>query len=281
VETIGRRVLLQGVGAGLLVAGIAACSSKPLAQPSPEVAASALPAPLAQSFRSAARRGVTVDYQVLLPPGHASVSGLPVCLVLHGFGDDHHAAVKLVHLDTALAATTLAGAPPIALVAMDGGTDSYWHPRADGDDPQKMLLDELLPRLASAGAKTERFALFGWSMGGYGSLLLAETVGPSRVAFVAADSPALWLTGGQTPTGAFDDAGDFARNNVFAGRARLAGIPVRIMCGQSDGFAPATREFVKGVPDLVAADFPTGGHDASLWASTAVAQLTPLAHALS
>jgi hypothetical protein len=43
----------------------------------------------------------------------------------------------------------------------------------------------------------------------------------------------------------------------------------------------ATREFAKGVPDLVAADYPVGSHDPKLWASTAVAQLTPLAHALA
>jgi hypothetical protein len=57
-------------------------------------------------------------------------------------------------------------------------------------------------------------------------------------------------------------------------------IPVRIMCGQSDYFVTATREFAKGVPDLVAADYPVGTHDPKLWASTAVAQLTLLANAL-
>jgi S-formylglutathione hydrolase FrmB len=217
---------------------------------------------------------------VLLPPGHPTGAGLPVCLVLHGKGDDHRAATKLVHLNVALASVTKSGAPPIALVAVDGGHDTYWHLRANGDDPQKMLLEELLPRLAAAGMKTTRFGLFGWSMGGYGSLLLAEVAGRSRVAFVAVDSPALWLTGGASAAGAFDDAEDFARHNVFAGRSRLAGIPVRVMCGQSDPFVAATREFVKGVPDLVAADYPVGGHDPKLWASTAAARLSPLAHAL-
>jgi pimeloyl-ACP methyl ester carboxylesterase len=102
------------------------------------------------------------------------------------------------------------------------------------------------------------------------------------VAFVAADSPALWLTAAEgTTIGAFDDAKDYASNNVFIGQSKLAGIPVRIMCGQSDYFVTATREFAKGVPDLVAADYPVGSHDPKLWASTAVAQLTPLAHALA
>ncbi len=52
------------------------------------------------------------------------------------------------------------------------------------------------------------------------------------------------------------------------------------MCGRSDYFFANTREFAKGVPDLVAADFPKGDHDPGLWASTAVAQLTPIAKAL-
>jgi S-formylglutathione hydrolase FrmB len=233
------------------------------------------------SFVSAARKGVTVGYQVLLPPGHVSIAGLPVCLVLHGRGDDYRAAVNLLHADKALATVTAGGAPPIALVAVDGGSNTYWHRRSNGDDPQQMLLDELLPRLAASGAETDRFAMLGWSMGAYGALLLAEVVGASRVAFVAADSPALWLTAAEgTTIGAFDGAADYASHNVFTGRAKLTGIPVRIMCGQSDDFVTAAREFAKVVPDLVAADFPVGGHDPKLWASTAVAQLTPLAHAL-
>jgi len=167
------------------------------------------------------------------------------------------------------------------LVAIDGGDHTYWHKRVHGDDPQAMLLEELLPRLQALGAKTSRFALFGWSMGAYGSLLLAEKAGRQRVAFVAADSPALWLSPGLSAEGAFDDAADFVRNDVFTGRARLAGVPVRVMCGRSDPFLAATQEFVKGVPDLVAAEYPAGGHTPTLWAATAVAQLTPLAHALS
>jgi S-formylglutathione hydrolase FrmB len=278
--------MFLGAGAVALAAGIAGCdprSKRPAAQAVRPLAILPATATLQSgSFRSAARKGINVGYEVLLPPGHSSVTGLPVCLVLHGRGDDHRAAVSLLHLDQALATMTRGGAPAIALVAVDGGTNNYWHRRSSGDDPQQMLLTELLPRLAASGAKTERFAMFGWSMGAYGALLLAEVVGPGRVAFVAADSPALWLTAAEgTAIGAFDDAQDYARNNVFAGRPKLAGIPVRIMCGQSDDFVAATREFAKGVPDLVVADYPVGGHDVKLWASTVVAQLTPLAYALA
>jgi S-formylglutathione hydrolase FrmB len=269
-----RRVLLQLAGATAGGAALAACGSS----------GNALAAGITAStttFRSAARRGQQETYQVLLPPGAKSADGLPVCLVLHGRGDNHRAAVRVVHLDRALATIAQQGAPPIALVAMDGGDHTYWHRRSDGDDPQRMLTDELLPRLAATGMRTARIALFGWSMGGYGSLLLAETLGRSRVAFVAVDSPALWQQPGESAPGAFDDRDDFLRNDVFASRSKLAGIPVRVMSGKSDPFLTATLAFVEGVPDLVAADFPAGKHNGAFWTSTGVSQLAPLARALA
>lgn len=232
-------------------------------------------------FQSTARRGTTVAYDVLLPPGHSDPTGLPVCLALHGRGGNHRTAVSGPHLDRALAAVTRAGSAPFAIVAMDGGDHTYWHRRADGDDPQAMLIHELLPRLSSMGMRTNRIAVFGWSMGGYGAFLLAETLGRSRVAFAAADAPALWLHPGDSAAGAFDDAEDFHRNDVFAGRPRLAGIPVRVVCGASDPFLLATKAFVAGVPDLVGVDYPPGGHDDKVWSATAVAQLTPMAAALT
>jgi enterochelin esterase-like enzyme len=222
-----------------------------------------------------------VTYQILLPPGATTPAGLPVCLVLHGRGDDHRAAVRLLHLDRALATITREGAPRIALVAVDGGDHTYWHRRSDGDDPQQMITAELLPRLAAAGLGTGRVGLFGWSMGGYGALLLAETLRAPRIAYVAVDSPALWLAPGASAPGAFDDAADFVRNDVFAGRPRLAGIPVRVVCGNSDPFVQATRQFVQRVPDLVAAVYPNGGHTGELWSATAPAQLAPLARAVA
>jgi S-formylglutathione hydrolase FrmB len=231
-------------------------------------------------FRSAARRGTTVAYDILLPPGHSDPAGLPVCLALHGRGGNHRTAVSGPHLDRALATVVRSGSAPFAVVAMDGGDATYWHRRASGDDPQAMLISELLPRLAAAGMRTTRIAVFGWSMGGYGAFLLAETLGRSRIAFVAADAPALWLRPGDSAAGAFDDAEDFRRNDVFAGRPKLAGIPVRVVCGRSDPFLAATKEFLTGVPDVVGADYPPGGHDDKVWSATAVDQLTPMAKAL-
>ena len=218
-DDVNRRSCLLLAAAATATATLDACGSPGSPAAGSGVAASRT------TFRSSVRRGQLETYEVLLPPGTKSASGLPVCLVLHGRGDDHRGAVGVAHLDKALAQVTRQGAPPMALVAMDGGDHTYWHRRADGDDPQRMLLEELLPRLAAAGMRTSRFALFGWSMGGYGALLLAEKVGSARVAFVAVDSPALWLSPGDSAPGAFDDAEDFRRNDVFPRRAQASGHP--------------------------------------------------------
>jgi poly(3-hydroxybutyrate) depolymerase len=158
-NAVHRRAFLGLVGAATAGVALAGCSSAergapdPLLQPTPTFHPTT-------TFRSKARRGQSETYQVVLPPGVKDPRGLPVCLVLHGRGDNHRAAVHLLHLDRALATITDNGAPPIALVAMDGGDHSYWHRRADGDDPQQMLIAELLPRLAVVGLQTSRIALF-------------------------------------------------------------------------------------------------------------------------
>ncbi|HEV7187992.1 MAG TPA: alpha/beta hydrolase-fold protein [Blastococcus sp.] len=225
--------------------------------------------------------GRQVGWQLAYPPGARPGAALPVALVLHGRGGDEASAFGELHLDGYLADVVAGGAAPFALAAVDGGDHSYWHARRSGEDPQAMLLQEFLPRLAAMGLRTARVGVLGWSMGGYGALLLAETVGPARIAAVAADSPALWQRAADAAAGAFDDASDFAAHDVFAGRARLAGVPVRIACGTRDPFCPAVRAFLPGVPDLVGADLGDGAHTNTFWRRTAPAQLRFLAGALA
>jgi pimeloyl-ACP methyl ester carboxylesterase len=111
------------------------------------------------------------------------------------------------------------------------------------------VVEEFLPLLARLDGpplSTTRIGLTGWSMGGYGAVLLAERLGASRVAAVAAVSPALWTRASDAAAGAFDDAEDFARHDVFAGRERLRGLAVRVDCGSADPFVDAARAFVAG-----------------------------------
>ncbi|EUA23105.1 putative esterase [Mycobacterium xenopi 4042] len=51
--------------------------------------------------------------------------------------------------------------------------------------------------LSSQGLDTSRVAFLGWSMGGYGALLLGSRLGPTRTAAICAVSPALWLSPGR------------------------------------------------------------------------------------
>ncbi|MBL1592302.1 alpha/beta hydrolase, partial [Klebsiella pneumoniae] len=73
---------------------------------------------------------------------------------------------------------------------------------------------------------TERFGLFGWSMGGYGALRLASLVGAPRVAAVAVSSPALWADPRNFPPRAFDGLEDYQANSLFGAQPSFAKIPV-------------------------------------------------------
>jgi enterochelin esterase-like enzyme len=276
---VGAAVLAAvGVGVGVEEPAVRRRVAEAFAPAPPRPSTS--PGPATSGVLSSRAVGQDVSWRLALPPGTDSDARLPLALVLHGRGGDADRAFRDLWFDRYLAAVVTAGAAPFALASVDGGDHSYWHRRRNGADPQTMLTDELLPLLARHGLATDRFGLLGWSMGGYGALLLAETLGAGRVVAVAADSPALWRRFADSAPGAFDDAADFAAHDVFAARARLSGIPVRIACGENDPFYPAVREFLPGVPALAGTDFRAAGHTAALWRSTAEGQLRFLAAAL-
>ena len=135
-----------------------------------------------------------------------------------------------------------------------------------------MVLDELLPLLAQHGLRTDRLAVGGWSMGGYGALLLAERLRASRIAAVAVDSPAVWTTASQTAPGAFDGSSDFRSHDVLAATAALDGIPVRVTCGTSDPFLPGVRALLQRLPQAEH-DLAPGVHDLAWWLHAAPGQL--------
>jgi S-formylglutathione hydrolase FrmB len=198
-------------------------------------------------------------------------AGLPVLLALHGKSRNHQAFFRALHYGACLSDVVRRGVPPFAVVSVDGG-NYYWHERASGVDPQRMLLQELLPQLAARGLRTERFAVGGFSMGGYGALLLAETLGPARVVSVTPDSPALWRRYRNAAPGAFDDAADFEAHDVLAGLDRLGTIPVRVTCGTSDPFLPSTRLLLERLP-TAARELAPGTHNDAWWQHVAPRQL--------
>jgi enterochelin esterase-like enzyme len=259
-----RRAALLG-GA---LATLAACSSLP--DGVPDIASGPL---VSGSFRSRYRQ-TTVGWTIAYPPGEHTAR-LPVLVVLHMRGGDHNDAFgSSLHLDKYLADAVNHGVRPFAIASVDGGDHEYWHPRR-GTDPAGMVVHEFLPLLARHGLDVTRIGLLGPSMGGYGTLYLAETLGSPRVAVAVAESPAIWPTAAQTVAGAFDDAADFAAHTIFGARRlqRLHGIALRIDCGASDGFAPITRELRARLHPRPAGGIEPGGHDSAFWRSQAPAQL--------
>lgn len=275
-----RRFLLAGAAALVAAGGVGLAEpdlrhrARALLTPEPahEVPSGPRGQVVSGDFASAAL-GRRTGWSLAYPPDTTPGARLPLLLVLHGRGDDHRTAMDSHALPAYLAAAVRAGTPPYALASVDGTPDSYWHQRADGRDPQRMILTELLPLLARQGIATDRLALGGWSMGGYGALLLAERLGARRVAAVAVDSPALWLRPGDSAAGAFDDAADFRSHDVLAGSARLDGAAVRVSCGTSDPFLSGVRALLARLP-AAERDLGPGGHDLAWWQHAAPAQLT-------
>jgi enterochelin esterase-like enzyme len=131
-----------------------------------------------------------VGWSIGYPPGIKVGDRLPVAVVLPGRRSMNDSAFHAgLHLDAFLADAIGKGMAPFALASIDAG-DTYFHRRASGEDDGASVVDEFLPMLADRGPDTSRLAFLGWSMGGYGSLLIAGMLGAERVTAVAAASPA-------------------------------------------------------------------------------------------
>jgi Putative esterase len=221
------------------------------------------------SFSSAAR-GREVSWGLALPPD-AHVAGLPVVLVLHGRGANARYGFEALGMPAFLGEHVRQGGRPFALVSVDGGV-RYWHPRADGDNPLAMITDELLPRVADQGLKVNRIGVTGWSMGGYGSLMMAREsehgrLGGLVVDAAAASSPALFESFDASANGAFDNAADWARWGDLAMHPGVTRTPLRVCCGTSDPFAEQTRLYREHCVHEPSGGLGTGRHDADYWRS--------------
>ncbi|OBA64730.1 esterase [Mycobacterium sp. 1100029.7] len=248
----------------------------PVAPLDPPPAGQPAPTMVTGAFVSAARGGISTNWAIARPPGQTKP--LRPVIALHGKGSDA-ATVMAGGVEQGLAQAVNAGLPPFAVVAVDGG-GGYWHKRASGEDAGAMVLDELLPMLGTQQLDTSRVGFLGWSMGGYGALLLGGRLGAARTAAICAVSPALWMSSGAAAPGAFDGPDDFAANSVF-GMPALASIPIRIDCGDSDPFYDATKQFIAQLPHPPAGGFSPGGHNAAFWSSQLPAELTWMAPLLT
>lgn len=232
--------------------------------------------PAYATFSSQAMRG-PITWGLATPPG-VSTRGLPVVLVLHGRGADAHAAFDLLVLHRYVAAHVSAGGAPLAVASVDGGVNTYWHPRADGTDPLAMITGELLPRLSDVGLRTDAIGVLGWSMGGYGALLMARESGAGRlgglqVRAASAASPALFVDYGSSAQGSFDSAADWARWGDLIKHPQVSDVPLQVSCGTSDPFAASTRVYRSRAQPTPAGGLSAGRHDGGYWRSLVPDQL--------
>ncbi|MEJ3657863.1 alpha/beta hydrolase-fold protein [Actinomycetes bacterium KLBMP 9759] len=243
MSPVRRRAVLAGWG--LLAAGCAT--------PSPVVP---VPRPAGASRVHSAARGTDVNLVVTRPAGASD--GLPVCVALHGRGSNA-GFLQGIGLQAALDDAVRAGVAPFAVAAVDG--DHYWVDVGTGDDPQRMLAEELPRWLAERGLGSVS-AAFGISMGGFGALRYARD--HPELGAVAVCSAALFRTWG-----------DAAARNVFADRAqwesheplrhaRDVRVPTGVWCGTGDPFLQAARDYAAAAAPQVVR-ITEGGHTDEYW----------------
>jgi len=284
MERLTRRTALR-LGAGLAGAcaldplwqlGIATARGAPPAdQPSPS-SAKTESTYVTGSFVSAARGGVETKWAVALPPGRYA-QPLRTVIALHGRDMDSDGVMGM-GVEAGLAELAQAGYPPFAVAAVDGG-NGWWHRRVTGEDPGAMVLNEFLPLMASKGLDTRRVSFIGWSMGGYGALLLGGALGSARTTAICAVAPALFTDYGLAlQERAFDGPADWFAYSIY-GTPALSEIPLRIDCGANDQFYDATKQFVASLRRPPSGVSFVGGHDVAAWKEKLPRELAWLARA--
>jgi S-formylglutathione hydrolase FrmB len=213
--------------------------------------------------------GKQLPVTVVLPKDASDGDPRPLLVFLHGHGGDENGFLDEEMFE---AVARLGTRAPIVAFPY-GGDQSYWHDRAGGSWG-RYVTNEVIPAVARRfHARSDRVAIGGISMGGFGAYDLAR-LHPGRFCAVGGHSPALWTSSGLTAPGAFDDARDFARHDVIAATrtnsAPFRSQPVWIDAGKEDPFGPGQRAFKAGLraadAPLVARSWP-GGHDETYWTS--------------
>ena len=199
-------------------------------------------------------RGRDVELVTMAPAGEPAADA--VCLALHGRGEGARWFIDL-GVPWFLTAAARAGVPPFTVVALDCGQD-YLLAR-DGDDPRRMIAEELPSWLAERGLRAPTAAL-GISMGGFAALGLA----PGLLA-VAVASPALFPTWPDAKgRNVFRDEREWAAAEPLRNLGRLDGVPLGVWCGTEDPFVGPVAQLVDAARPTVAA-IDNGAHEAGYW----------------
>jgi S-formylglutathione hydrolase FrmB len=292
-----RTLLIGGAGAAVVVGGAAVGFDHELGEhpglrdrifgcgSTPAIPASSYTL-MTGTFASAAMHA-DVPWEFAIPtsalrdPGAASLSApTPLIVVLPGEGGqagDLAAGVGLPGWATAAKLNLTFAAP--------GNVGStYYHPRTNGTNAFAMVTEEFIPmiekRFGVGGARSSR-ATYGWSMGGFGALLVAQQR-PDLICAAVGSSPAVFPSYSAAVTGhpgTFDSAADWAQWGLWDHTATMGKVPVRIDCGDGDPFAATARQLLKRVPGAVG-QIGNGCHDKGFWRRNASTQLRFLASQL-
>jgi S-formylglutathione hydrolase FrmB len=196
----------------------------------------------------------------VVPAG--SGPGRPLLVFLHGRGanQDSELSSQLFQALRALGSR----APDI--VFPYGGDHSYWHDRAGGAWAEYVLREVIPDAVARLHADPSRIAIGGISMGGFGAYNLAR-LAPGRFCGAGGHSAALWTSAADTAPGAFDNAADFARNDVIALARTHPSLYRRTRLwldgGDHDPFHSGDKRLA-GVLGTRLHVWP-GGHDSAYW----------------
>lgn len=206
----------------------------------------------------------------------------PLVVVLPGVGATAATLINGIGLPGWATASGIRG---LAFACPGGGDHTYYHPRADGTNSFAWVTDEFIPmveqRFGVGGARARR-AAFGYSMGGYGALLVAAKR-PDLACAAVASSPAVFPTYQDAVAGhpyTFDSEADWERWGLWQQLQTVDGTPVRIDCGDADPFASTARQLLTRIPNAIGG-ISHGCHDEAFWRTVAPAQLRFLAAHLS
>jgi S-formylglutathione hydrolase FrmB len=193
------------------------------------------------------KRGQDVQLFTAVPDGYGDGEGLPVVIILHG-SSATAANYQDFGFGRFLTQAVLDGAAPFVLAGTDGGQLRWEADPSSSDDPQSMVVEEMPAWLAQRGFDADQRALWGWSMGGYGSLRLAEAY-PQWARAVAAFSPAM-----RNGDPVYDDV------------SSLAGQNLAIWCGTEDSFYEPIQDFVAVLPEEPEiVSYSAGAHTRFFW----------------
>jgi len=226
------------------------------------------PAPnAAPAISGAIVPGSRVRYTLAVPHGQDPRTITRVVYVLPGRDDRGWNALVWNGYAAVAQQLVKTGAPPFALLAIDSDA-SYYHPRTSGTN-RLALVEQSLPSLARRllAPTLHAEALAGQSMGGYGALLCAERQ-PQRYRAVAVAAPALFQSYAEANHAigdGFDDAAQFARYDVIAHAARLAGVPVLVRVGYDDPFLTNVQAFAAACPHADVGYVEHGCHTDGFW----------------